>query len=116
MSKNALVLPADYADWLISLKRRISGARQRVVLVANEEQLRLYHDIGRDILDRQSRQGWGAKVIERLSADLQSAFPEMKGLSTSNLKYMRFSPKSARKVQLVSSLLTNYLGSILSRC
>ena len=90
MSKNALVLPADYADWLISLKRRIAGARQRAVLVANKEQIRRYHDIGRDILDRQSRQGWGAKVIERLSADLQSAFPDMKGLSTSNLKYMRF--------------------------
>jgi len=90
MSKNALVLPADYADWLINLKRRIAGARQRAVLVANEEQIRLYHDIGCDILDRQSRRGWGAKVIDRLSADLQSAFPDMKGLSTSNLKYMRF--------------------------
>lgn len=87
---NQLILPADYADWLISLKRRIAGARQRAVLAANEEQIRLYHDIGRDILDRQSRQGWGAKVIDRLSADLQSTFPDMKGLSTSNLKYMRF--------------------------
>lgn len=49
-----------------------------------------YHDIGRDILDRQSRQGCGAKVIDHLSADLRGAFPEMKGLSASNLKYMRF--------------------------
>jgi predicted nuclease of restriction endonuclease-like (RecB) superfamily len=90
MSKNAIVLPTDYADWLTSLKRRIAGARQRALLAANDEQIRLYHDIGRDILDRQSRQGWGAKVIDRLSADLRSAFPDMKGLSTSNLKYMRF--------------------------
>ena len=90
MTKNAIILPDDYADWLISLKRRIAGARQRAVLAANEEHIRLYHGIGRDILDRQSRQGWGAKVIDRLSADLQAAFPGMKGLSTSNLKYMRF--------------------------
>jgi predicted nuclease of restriction endonuclease-like (RecB) superfamily len=41
-------------------------------------------------LDRQSRQGWGAKAIEHLSADLRAAFPDMKGLSVSNLKYMRF--------------------------
>ncbi len=66
------------------------GARQRALLAANDEQIRLYHDIGRDILNRQSRQGWGAKVIERLSADLRAAFPDMKGLSVSNLKYMRF--------------------------
>jgi predicted nuclease of restriction endonuclease-like (RecB) superfamily len=90
MSNNPLALPADYAEWLASLKQRIKGARQRALLAANNEQIRLYHDIGRDIVDRQSRQGWGAKVIDRLSADLRAAFPEMRGLSVSNLKYMRF--------------------------
>ena len=90
MGKNILILPDDYADWVVSLKRKISGARQRAVLSANEEQIRLYHYIGRDILLRQNRQGWGAKVIDHLSADLRAAFPDMKGLSTSNLKYMRF--------------------------
>jgi predicted nuclease of restriction endonuclease-like (RecB) superfamily len=90
MSKSPLQLPADYAKWLTSLKQRIKGARQRALLAANSEQIRLYHDIGRDILDRQSRQGWGAKVIDHLSADLRAAFPDMRGLSASNLKYMRF--------------------------
>ena len=85
-----LTLPADYGNWLTSLKERIQGARQRALLAANSEQIRLYHDIGREILDRQGKQGWGAKVIDRLSADLRAAFPDMKGLSTSNLKYMRF--------------------------
>jgi hypothetical protein len=41
------------------------------------------------ILDRQAKEGWGAKVIDRLSSDLRDAFPEMKGLSPRNLKYMR---------------------------
>ena len=90
MSQMPLALPTDYSDWLASLKQRILGARQRALLSANEEQIRLYHDIGRDILERQNRQGWGAKVIDRLSSDLRIAFPDMKGLSTSNLKYMRF--------------------------
>lgn len=49
----------------------------------------LYCQIGQDILVRQAAQGWGAKVIERLSQDLRSAFPEMKGFSPRNLKYMR---------------------------
>jgi predicted nuclease of restriction endonuclease-like (RecB) superfamily len=90
LSKDLLALPADYADWLASLKQRILGARQRALLAANGEQIRLYHDIGREILDRQTRQGWGAKVIQRLATDLRAAFPDMKGLSATNLKYMRF--------------------------
>lgn len=83
-------LPADYSDWLASLKLRIQGARQRTLLSANAAQIRLYHDIGRDILARQRQHGWGSKVIAQLSADLRAVFPEMKGLSATNLKYMRF--------------------------
>ena len=49
----------------------------------------LYWDIGRLILDRQERAGWGARIIDRLSADLREAYPDMKGLSPRNLKYMR---------------------------
>ena len=90
MSGHSIALPPDYADWLASVKQRISGARQRALLSANAEQIRLYHDIGRDILKRQSRQGWGARVIDLLSSDLRAAFPEMKGLSSRNLKYMKF--------------------------
>ena len=100
MRKNPVGLPAGYADWLLRLKLRIAGARQRAVLAANEEQLRLYHDIGRDILDRQNRQGWGARVIDRLSADLQTTFPDMKGLSASNLKYMRFFAQECPKTTI----------------
>lgn len=90
----SLLLPADYAVWMRTLKQRIAGARQRALLAANDEQIRLYHEIGRDILDRQSRQGWGAKVIDRVSADLREAFPDMKGLSSRNLKYMCFFAKN----------------------
>jgi predicted nuclease of restriction endonuclease-like (RecB) superfamily len=90
MNLSPPALPADYFQWLANLKQRIHGARQRALLAANSEQIRLYHDIGREILERQNRQGWGAKVIDRLSADLRAAFPDMKGLSASNLKYMRY--------------------------
>jgi hypothetical protein len=41
------------------------------------------------ILERQQRAGWGAKVIDRLAADLNEAFPDMRGFSPRNLKYMR---------------------------
>ena len=58
-------------------------------MAANSAMVILYWDIGRLILERQEREGWGAKVIDRLSADLREAFPDMSGLSPRNLKYMR---------------------------
>lgn len=81
--------PSGYADWLADLKTRIHSAQQRAALAVNRELVLLYWQIGQDILARQAAQGWGAKVIERLSQDLRSAFPEMKGFSRANLMYMR---------------------------
>lgn len=81
--------PEGYADWLGDLKARIHTAQQRATLSVNRELVLLYWQIGRDILTRQAQQGWGAKVIERLAHDLREAFPEMKGFSPRNLKYMR---------------------------
>jgi len=82
-------LPRGYAKTLGEIKRRIQQERLRVVLAANTAMVLLYWDIGRVILDRQEREGWGAKVIDRLAADLREAFPDMRGFSPRNLKYMR---------------------------
>ena len=78
-----------YAALLGELKERIRSARLRAALAVNQELVLLYWSIGRDILARQLDEGWGARVIDRLSADLRRDFPEMTGLSARNLKYMR---------------------------
>jgi predicted nuclease of restriction endonuclease-like (RecB) superfamily len=82
--------PDGYADWLKQLKTEIANAQQRAALAVNAELVHLYARIGRDILQRQEEQGWGAKVIDRLAPDLKDAFPDMRGWSTRNLKYMAF--------------------------
>ncbi|MCP8892806.1 DUF1016 N-terminal domain-containing protein [Sphingomonas faeni] len=79
----------DYVQLLDTLKERIRTSRLRAALAANEELILLYWEIGRDILDRQDSAGWGAKIVDRLSADLKHDFPEMTGFSPRNLKYMR---------------------------
>jgi predicted nuclease of restriction endonuclease-like (RecB) superfamily len=81
--------PQGYAEWLAELKTRIHTAQQRATLAVNRELVLLYWQIGRDILARQAEQGWGTKVIDRLAKDLRAAFPDMKGFSPRNLKYMR---------------------------
>ena len=73
--------PEGYAEFLHSVKERVRSARTRAALAVNSELVLLYWGIGRDILTRQREQGWGAKVVERLSADLRREFPEMKGFS-----------------------------------
>jgi len=83
------VIPAGYAAWLASLKARIASAPRRAALAANEKLVRMYHHLGTEILQRQERQGRGAKVIDQLASDLHEAFPEMKGFSSRNLKCMK---------------------------
>jgi predicted nuclease of restriction endonuclease-like (RecB) superfamily len=79
----------DYAQWLQTLKEQIRTARIKASLAVNSELIRLYWRLGREILARQDREGWGAKVIDQLAKDLRSEFPDMKGLSPRNMKYMR---------------------------
>ena len=94
-------LPDGYANLLSSLKKRIQQERIKTVLSANCAMVMLYWDIGVSILERQQTEGWGAKVIDRLSFDLKEAFPDMKGFSARNLKYMRKFAESWRDRQLV---------------
>jgi predicted nuclease of restriction endonuclease-like (RecB) superfamily len=84
-----LAVPNDYPGLLSALKSRIQTARVQAHLAVNRELIRLYWDIGRMIVGRQEIEGWGKAVVERLSTDLCTAFPEMKGLSLSNLWRMR---------------------------
>ena len=97
--------PEGYADWLTDLKTRIHTAQQRATLAVNHELVLLYWQIGRDILARQAEQGWGSRVIERLAQDLREAFPEMKGFSPRNLKYMRAFAQAWPDMEFVQGVL-----------
>lgn len=97
--------PEGYSDWLAELKKRIHSAQQRATLAVNRELVLLYWQIGHDILMRQAAQGWGAKVIERLAHDLRTAFPNMKGFSPRNLKYMRAFAEAWPNAEFVQEVL-----------
>lgn len=112
-------LPSGYVDVLGEIKRRILKERLRTVMAANSVMVMLYWDIGRLILERQEREGWGAKVIDRLSADLLEAYPDMGGLSPRNLLFMRsfaaaYSDSKIVK-QLVSQLPWGHIVRLLQR-
>jgi predicted nuclease of restriction endonuclease-like (RecB) superfamily len=98
-------LSTEYQELLISLKQRIRTSQIRAALAVNQELILLYWQIGREILLRQSQQGWGAKVIDRLSQDLREEFPELKGLSSRNLKYMRAFAEAYPENEFVQQLV-----------
>jgi len=79
----------DYPALLAEVKARIQSAQYTALRAVNKELVGLYWDIGRLIVERQQREGWGKGVVEQLSADLQSAFPGIGGFSASNLWRMK---------------------------
>ncbi len=89
MGRNISDMPKGYGPWLAGLKAKIREARLRTALAVNTELMGLYWRIGQEILDRQERDGWGTKVVDRLAMDLRAEFAGMHGFSRANLLYMR---------------------------
>jgi predicted nuclease of restriction endonuclease-like (RecB) superfamily len=85
----ASALPETYAATLQEIKTHLRNARIRAILAANPIVIEAYWHTGTIILARQQEAAWGAKVIDRLAADLQEAFPDMSGLSSRNLLSMK---------------------------
>lgn len=78
----------EYADLLESIKQTLAAGRARAVRAVNSSLIETYWQIGRDIVDRRRRYGWGARVVDRLSTDLRAANPGTRGLSPRSLWYM----------------------------
>jgi len=82
-------MPESYIGFFKEVKQKILAEKLKTIISANCTMMILYWEIGRSILIRQKNEGWGSKVIDRLSYDLKEAFPDMNGFSPRNLKYMR---------------------------
>jgi len=82
-------MPAWYPELLASVSRQVHSGRSRAISAANREMLLAYWNIGKELSARESAEGWGSKVVTRLSADVRAAFPEAKGFSPRNLRYMK---------------------------
>src|SRR3989338_5528923 len=78
-----------YSRLLSSIKDRIRKAQYEALKAVNKELIGLYWDIGRMIVDRQRKHGWGKSIVENLAEDLQKEFPGIQGFSVQNLWYMR---------------------------
>ena len=83
------VIPSGYVKFLNNLKEKIRSAKLKAALSINQELIKLYWEIGKDIADRQRSGGWGSKIIERIGKDLQNEFLGVEGFSRRNIFRMR---------------------------
>ena len=69
----------EYTHLLESIKTRIRRAQYDALKTVNKEMIVLYWDIGKMIVERQQKEGWGKAVVETLAVDLQKEFPGVQG-------------------------------------
>ena len=113
---NKSILPSTYAPLLADLKARVRAAQVRAAVSVNRELILLYWHIGREILQAQKSEGWGTKVVERLAKDLAAEFPEMKGLSRTNVLHMRAFAAAWKPLEIVQQpvgLLATGAGDVI---
>ncbi|MCD8183679.1 MAG: PDDEXK nuclease domain-containing protein [Bacteroides sp.] len=99
----------EYKDWIIELKQRIRQSQIKAAIKVNTELIRMYWDLGKDIVEKQSESKWGSGFFNELSQDLKDAFPNMQGFSKRNLElikkwYLFYNKKDTIAKQLVSQL------------
>ena len=99
----------EYMQWLGEIKARYRNAQIKAAVKVNAEQLLFNWQLGRDLVMRKAEEKWGSGIVEQVSLDLQAAFPESKGFSTTNLWrmkqwYMFYAQESQKLPQLVGEL------------
>jgi predicted nuclease of restriction endonuclease-like (RecB) superfamily len=85
---DSITATAEYNELLDSIKQTLAAGQLHAARAVNNVLVETYWQIGREIVTRQREQGWGARVVERISADLRTANPGVRGLSARNLQYM----------------------------
>jgi predicted nuclease of restriction endonuclease-like (RecB) superfamily len=79
----------NYSKFITSLKAKIRSSQIKAAVSVNRELIKLYWEIGMDIVERQEADGWGTKVLEKVAKDLQNEFPGVEGFSRTNLFRMK---------------------------
>lgn len=84
-----MILDDEYKEWLMGLKSKIRSMQLKAAIAVNSALIEFYWELGRMITEKQSQTKWGDKLIDQVARDLKTEFPDMAGLSNSNLKYCK---------------------------
>ena len=95
----------SYQTFLKKIKEKVKTSQLKAAVAINQELIKLYWDIGNSVLERQKKEGWGAKTTEKLAKDLKSSFPDMKGFSLRNIQYMVKFAREYPDISIVQQLV-----------
>ena len=87
--RDGMTADKEYVEWLSDLKRRYKQSQLRTAVKANSEVLEYYWNLGRDIVAKEAESKWGSGFFNQLSLDMRAMFPDEKGFSSANLRYMK---------------------------
>ena len=87
--RDGMTADTEYVEWLSDLKRRYKQSQLRTAVKANSEVLEYYWNLGRDIVAKEAESKWGSGFFNQLSLDMRAMFPDEKGFSSANLRYMK---------------------------
>lgn len=112
-----LKLHQDYRQWLTELKENIRKSQIKAAIAVNSELIHLYWNLGEQIAEKQQNAQWGSGFIDQLSKDLQAEFPDIKGLSVSNLRrckqfYLFYNQQDTIRAQVVREFNATYIFDI----
>ena len=112
VSSHDIHIDKEYANWIAEVKHRYRSAQVKAALKVNAEKLLFNWQLGRDLVQKKAEERWGAGVVEQVSLDLQSEFPESTNFSARNLWYMKqwylfYTEQSGKLKQAVSELLSH---------
>ena len=79
----------EFASWINSLKKKVQSARQKIAFSINSQLLELYWEIGKDVDSKLKSSNWGTNIIDKISSELTSEFPDIKGFSRRNIYAIR---------------------------
>ncbi|WKZ21017.1 MAG: DUF1016 N-terminal domain-containing protein [Candidatus Brocadiaceae baterium WH-1] len=118
--RSNIIKTNDYRRFIQEIKQRIQSAQIKAAVAVNRELLRLYWDLAKRIVEKQKQTRWGDGFIDQMSRDLRKEFPDMKGFSLSNLKYMRqwylLFEKSQQVVGQITQIPWGHNIAIITRC
>ena len=110
----------DYVEWINNLKKRFRQVQLKAAVKINNELLNFYWELGKEITQKQKETKWGDKFLESLSKDLMAEFPDVKGFSLRNLKYIRqwylFWENGQQAVALITQIPWGHNLVIISKC
>ena len=89
ISRDGMLADKEYIEWLKELKARFRGSQAKAAVRANTAVLEFYWSLGRDIIQRKAESKWGSGFFNQLSLDMRAMFPDEKGFSSANLRYMK---------------------------